>query len=405
MKVEMVEIKKLNLRDSQFFVPLDDLEIMNLEESVGKKGILVPLTITNDYNILDGRNRFLVAESLNLKKVPCEIIEEDLSENQKDLFMIECNLRRRQLTEDLRIKAEEKLYDLATNIVLERRQASLSVEPEEENKEDQGLLVHGGPKVKSRMGRPLIEGSTEREIAKEAHLSKSKVHRIKEYKKAKEEEPDLAGLAVKTTIRKAKERKMTDEEVRTAKYCQALINDIVNYLKQLQEPHLLQEVKIILSHFLTSESLRNSIFKLIHQEKQNPPITKNISEELIMTYKRVAGFSIKDRIWNKVYFPRYIKDAKLLMEITDDDITKAKKAIETMGVYYENEGLSWTLRTIANNYHKFETHPEYFKLKIPYAVIQGADNLQKQFDSDLKELDARIEGYHEKLLKSQKKKN
>ena len=37
MKVEMVEIKKLNLRESQFFVLLDDQEIMNLEESVEKK--------------------------------------------------------------------------------------------------------------------------------------------------------------------------------------------------------------------------------------------------------------------------------------------------------------------------------------------------------------------------------
>ena len=326
--------------------------------------------------------------------MPCEIIEEDLSENQKDLFMIECNLRRRQLTEDLRIKAEEKLYDLATNIVLERRQASLSVEPEEENKEDQGLLVHGGPKVKSRMGRPLIEGSTEREIAKEAHLSKSKVHRIKEYKKAKEEEPDLVGLAVKTTIRKAKERKMTDEEVRTAKYCQALINDIVNYLKQFQEPHLLQEVKIILSHFLTSESLRNSIFKLIHQEKQNPLITKNISEELIMTFKRVAGFSIKDRIWNKVYFPRYIKDAKLLLEAADDDINLAKSAIENIGLYFKLEEIPWSLKAIVKNLPQYQADPKSFERKKTKAMKKKIADFEEELDVEIRDLDKRIkEGF------------
>ena len=421
MRLEKVDLKKLQERSVKFFVLLDDSEVSDLRESIERRGVLVPLLVTKDFEIIDGWNRFIAADSADLKEVPCQIIEEDLNEDEKNFLMFETNLRRRQLTEDERFKAQEQLYDL-TKKILDEEHAKIIAKSKRKITKQPTLLPESGEKTalkpiqvieevlpepraklgKNVGGRPPKNETSDREISRKSHISKGTIHKIKEYKKAKEEEPDLEGLAASTVIKKAKERKMTDEEVKTEKFCIALRNDVQNYLKQIPEPNLLQEVKVLLSHFLTSESLRNSIFKLIHEEKQDSPIAKNISEEIIMTYKRIAGFDVKDRIWNKVYFPRYVKDAKILMQVADDDITKAKKAIEIMGSYYENENLSWTLKTIFNNFHKFDIHPEQFKIKIPYALKRKVADLEKQTNEDLKELDERIEKFSKATKKEPK---
>jgi len=377
-----LELKDLKRRKEKFFKPLTGKKYQELKNSIKKDGILSSLLVATDGDIIDGFNRALIASELNLKNVPCDIVEKDLSENEKDALCIEINLRRRQLTEDVRIKAEESLYDLAAKIVKERKQASTLDKIKVEKQEKLEPLVHREPRgdIPTRF-QPKNE-PTEREIAEESHLSKSKIHRIKEYKKAKEEEPDLVGLGVKTVIRKAKERKIPDEDKQRIKFCESLAKDIHNYVKVIEEPNVLKEIKVLLSHFTTSERLKRKIMKLIAIEKILPVDSNNPIEILIMAYKQTAGFAIKDRIWNKIHYPRHIKDAKLLLEAADDDISLAKEAIKSIGTYFQVQEISWSLKAIVKNLPAYQSNPDSFRKKTNQTMRK---NIAKWQEEDRKE--------------------
>jgi len=396
MESKFVELEDLKEEKIKFFKPTTGIAYQELKNSIKKRGMLTSLLISKDYEILDGWTRYLIASELNLKEVPCEIIEEDLSENEKILRGLESNRRRRQLTENEQILADREIIKTARQIIINRRAAKVSDELKAPKKEKQGLLVPPEPKVEKKMGRPISEEPSEREILNEAHVSRRRVRRVKEYDKALEEEPDLAGLGVKTTIRKAKERKIPDEDKQRIKFCESLAKDIHNYVKVIEEPNTLKEIKVLLSHFTTSERLKRKIMKLIAIEKILPVDSNNPIEILIMTYKQIAGFAIKDRIWNKIHYPRHIKDAKLLLEAADDDITLAKEAIKNIGTYFQVQEISWSLKAIVKNLPAYQSNPDSFAKKTNQAMLK---NISKWQEEDRKEDKAFLEKTFDEKVK------
>lgn len=71
---------------------------------------------------------------------------------------------------------------------------------------------------------------------------------------------------------------------------------------------------------------------------------KNIGE-VISHYKKIKGY---DKIpnWNKIYYKRFVRDAKNLLVLFEDDIPKIKKVMNTLAKKFKEQGLSWNLSTI-----------------------------------------------------------
>ncbi|MFY7998229.1 MAG: ParB N-terminal domain-containing protein [Candidatus Kapaibacteriota bacterium] len=81
-----------------------------LSGDIRERGILVPLLAKEDGTLLAGHNRLRVAQMLGLKSVPVQYVEDDLSSEQEQHFVIKDNLLRRHLKPEQRIDLYKRLY-------------------------------------------------------------------------------------------------------------------------------------------------------------------------------------------------------------------------------------------------------------------------------------------------------
>lgn len=90
-----MEFKVLKISDIQPDIDqprqhFDEQELEQLALSIKDKGILNPIVVEkfkgNKYLIIDGERRYRASKELNLKKVPCKIISEDLSPTDRNVL-------------------------------------------------------------------------------------------------------------------------------------------------------------------------------------------------------------------------------------------------------------------------------------------------------------------------------
>ena len=99
-------------------------EITKLAASIKKYGIRQPLTVAKNidgkYEVISGERRLKAAKELNLDKVPCIILTEDIDANavalienihRKDLHPIELGMAYKRLIEDGVFESQEKLSE------------------------------------------------------------------------------------------------------------------------------------------------------------------------------------------------------------------------------------------------------------------------------------------------------
>lgn len=117
----MKKTSELHLIDkyTEAVPPLTYEEEIALRESIIKKGVLTPLEVRPDLGILDGRNRFLIAQDLGLK--PEYNIRKFNSEEEEFQYVLECNLTRRQLNKFQRIELYYQMYLEEKKIARKRR--------------------------------------------------------------------------------------------------------------------------------------------------------------------------------------------------------------------------------------------------------------------------------------------
>jgi ParB/RepB/Spo0J family partition protein len=110
LKLEQLVPHKDNLK---YFDDIKGLEYEELKDSIRNSGINEPLIVMvskdDDYIILSGHQRYRVALDLKLETVPC-IIRNFEDEEAVATFIVECNVRRRQLTVEQKAKALGELY-------------------------------------------------------------------------------------------------------------------------------------------------------------------------------------------------------------------------------------------------------------------------------------------------------
>ena len=90
-----------------------------IKGSIQQFGFLVPITVNNNYEILDGYTRYKIAKELGIKEIPVEIYETSGREEELDMIA-SFNLKRRHLNKDeivaLIDKIAEKKKALKTQI-------------------------------------------------------------------------------------------------------------------------------------------------------------------------------------------------------------------------------------------------------------------------------------------------
>lgn len=115
--------------DYKVLVPsLSESEYEQLKESIRTNGLYTPIIVNPDGEILDGHNRFKICQELGIAP-KIEVKAFDTPE-QEGIFVIEANLKRRQLNEPQRIKlVHEKLEPLEKELARKRQLAGLNKGP------------------------------------------------------------------------------------------------------------------------------------------------------------------------------------------------------------------------------------------------------------------------------------
>lgn len=99
-------------------------------------------------------------------------------------------------------------------------------------------------------------------------------------------------------------------------------------------------------------------------------------QAVVEAYKTAKGISGEDKAWDKANFARFAKAASALLASTDC-LENAIAYISARGSYLSNQGLEWTLETIAKNAaDKAPTHDLKPTPKDPYAgmKVYGPEN-------------------------------
>lgn len=95
----------------------------SLKESIKQDGQWVPLIVNQDGVLLDGHHRYKVCQELGIK--PHYIVKEFKDEFYEKLFVIDCNIKRRQLNNFQRVKLALKSKSIKEEIAWKNSQSNL----------------------------------------------------------------------------------------------------------------------------------------------------------------------------------------------------------------------------------------------------------------------------------------
>ena len=161
-----------------------------LAESIKEHGLLHPIVVDSDYNLIAGCRRLLACERIGLTEIEAKVLE-DISEKELRVLELEENIRRKDLTE---LERSKNLVELA-----EIKERELKKKNEKQNCTDS---VH--------LNNPNKIG--DRKVAAEIGVPPQTLRDAKQHVKAVEEFPALANLPKYTATETAKELRKAPPE-------------------------------------------------------------------------------------------------------------------------------------------------------------------------------------------------
>lgn len=165
-----------------------------LADSIKEHGLLHPIVVDSDYNLIAGCRRLLACERIGMKEIEAKVLE-DISEKELRILELEENIRRKDLTE---LEKSKNLVELAEIKEQELREK---------------LKVMADSAKTNLGGRPPASGVALKDIADDIGISRETLRDAKQHVKAVEEFPALANLPKYTATETAKElRKAPPEE-------------------------------------------------------------------------------------------------------------------------------------------------------------------------------------------------
>jgi ParB-like chromosome segregation protein Spo0J len=117
---------KINPEYAGLVSPLSDKEYQALKESIKNTAFYSPIAINPRDEVLDGHNRYRACRELGIEPMT-EVKFFDDPEEEK-IFVIEANLKRRQLSEIERIDLVRKLEPIEAELAKRRKLAHLKAD-------------------------------------------------------------------------------------------------------------------------------------------------------------------------------------------------------------------------------------------------------------------------------------
>lgn len=165
-----------------------------LAESIKDHGLLHPIVVDSDYNLIAGCRRLLACERIGLTEIEAKVLE-DISEKELRVLELEENIRRKDLTE---LEKSKNLVELA------------EIKEQEIKK---NLKVMADSAKTNLGGRPSVSGVALKDIADNIGVSRETLRDARQHVKAVEEFPPLENLPKYQAMETAKElRKAPLEE-------------------------------------------------------------------------------------------------------------------------------------------------------------------------------------------------
>lgn len=162
-----------------------------LADSIKEHGLLHPIVVDSDYNLIAGCRRLLACERIGLTEIEAKVLE-DISEKELRVLELEENIRRKDLTE---LEKSKNLVELAEIKEQELKEKEYFAESAKKSR-GQPQKVNGLKQVAEEIGVPI-----------------KTLHDAKQHVKAVEEFPPLADLPKYQAMETAKElRKASPEE-------------------------------------------------------------------------------------------------------------------------------------------------------------------------------------------------
>ena len=137
----LITITKVNIDDIKEVPEYKELipENNSYEEikgSIQQLGFIDPITVNNNYEILDGYTRYKIAKELGIKEIPVEIYETSGREEELDIIA-SFNLKRRHLSKDEIIALIDKITEKKK--ALKKQTTEKFEEQKNEIKDEQNL--------------------------------------------------------------------------------------------------------------------------------------------------------------------------------------------------------------------------------------------------------------------------
>lgn len=166
-------------------------DMQALAESIREHGLLHPIVVDSDYNLIAGCRRLLACERIGKKEIEAKVLE-DISEKELRILELEENIQRKDLTE---LEKSKNLVELAEIKGQELKEKEYFAESAK----------------KSRGQPPKVNGL--KQVSEEIGIPIKTLHDAKQHVKAVEEFPPLENLPKYQAIETAKElRKAPPEE-------------------------------------------------------------------------------------------------------------------------------------------------------------------------------------------------
>jgi len=165
-----------------------------LAGSIKEHGLLHPIVVDSDYNLIAGCRRLLACERIGLTEIEAKVLE-DISNKELRVLELEENIRRKDLTE---LEKSKNLVELA------------EIKEQEIKK---NLKVMADSAKTNSGGRPPASGVALKDIADNIGVSRETLRDARQHVKAVEEFPLLESLPKYQAMETAKElRKAPPEE-------------------------------------------------------------------------------------------------------------------------------------------------------------------------------------------------
>lgn len=116
MNIEDIDVSKLFVSSLNVRKVLETDENLNeLANNIKNNGLLNPLTVKYNkqnatYEIVAGQRRFLACKKLNIPKIKCTILNDDINEKDQIKISLIENVQREQMKISEKVKAYKKLY-------------------------------------------------------------------------------------------------------------------------------------------------------------------------------------------------------------------------------------------------------------------------------------------------------